>query len=303
MWFKNLHIYRLSEPFTLSGAALDEKLAEYPARDCGALETFSYGWEKPLGRRGDQLIHEVGGSIMLCARKVVKVLPAGVINEFVKQRAEEIEDNEGRPVRRRERLEIKEDVIAELLPQAFVQSNLTYAYIDTKGGWLIVDASSEKKAEELVEKLRESLGSLPVRPLTTNESPLAELTSWLSGGEPAPNFTLLDECELRDFSDEGGVVRCRRQDLTSDEVRGHLDAGKQVVKLALAWNERLEFVLGEDLTVKRLRFSDEIQEEAADQGAEDEQARFDADFVIMSGELSAFLPALAEAFGGLEGEG
>jgi len=302
MWFKNLQIYRLSEPFELDGDALNEKLAEQPARECGAMETYSYGWERPLGRKGDQLIHPSGACLMVSARKVEKVLPAGVINDFVRQRAEEVEDNEGRPVRRRERLEIKEQVIAELLPQAFVQSHQTYAYIDTRGGWLVVDAASEKKAEALVEKLRESLGSLPLRPLTTRESPAAVLTSWLNGGQPADGFTLLDECELRDPSDEGGVVRCRRQDLASDEIRVHLDAGKQAVKLALAWNERIDFLLAEDLSIKRLRFSDEVLEEAADQEAEDERARFDADFVLMCGELSGFLPALAEAFGGLEGE-
>ncbi|MCP4127004.1 MAG: recombination-associated protein RdgC, partial [Gammaproteobacteria bacterium] len=77
---------------------------------------------------------------------------------------------------------------------------------------------------------------------------------------------------------------------------------KQVVRLALEWDERVSFVLSEDLSIKRLGFMDIIQEEAAEVSAEDDSARFDADFAIMSLELGRFIPRLLEQFGGLERE-
>ncbi len=300
MWFKNLRIYRLTESFPLTAEELNQKLEEHPARDCGVLETYSYGWDRPLGRKGELLVHTAGHSILLCARRTDKVLPNSVVNEMVEERVAEIEEGEGRTVRRKERMEIKDAVTVELLPRAFVQSRRTYAYLDTQGGWLLIDATSDKKADELVEKLRESIGSLPLRPLSSAKAPAHVMTNWLLGEEALGDFVLLNECELRDTSDEGGVVRCRNQDLTSEEVRNHLEAGKQAVRLGLAWNERLEFLLSEDLSVRRLRFGEPIQEQAAEVESDDELARFDADFTLMSLELGQFIPALIEAFGGLE---
>ncbi|WVM94548.1 recombination-associated protein RdgC [Halopseudomonas pachastrellae] len=65
-----------------------------------------------------------------------------------------------------------------------------------------------------------------------------------------------DDCELRDTSEDGGVVRCKRQDLASDEIQLHLSAGKQVSQLMLQWQEKLSFSLDDKLTLKRVKFED-----------------------------------------------
>ena len=93
-------------------------------------------------------------------------------------------------------------------------------------------------------------------------------------------------------------MECKNHDLTAPEIQNHLEAGKEVVKLAVNWNERLGFVLDDSLGIKRLRFLDAVQEQAADVEADNEADRFDADFSIMSLELAAFLPRLLELFGG-----
>ncbi len=302
MWFRNLQLFHLQQPFKLTPEELHHNLEPQAVKECGRLEPFSYGWEKPLGRDGGQLTHAANGCIMLCARKEEKILPASVVREKLAEKVEEIEEAESRKVRRREKEELKDILMQQLLPQAFTKSALTYAYIDPKGSWLIVDASSPKKAEELINLLRDSLGSLKLKPLTTAQSPISVMTAWLGEKGPQGGFIVSDECELRDPMEEGGIVRCRRQDLMGDEIESHLKAGKQVVKLALEWDERISFVLCDDLSIKRLGFMDIIQEEAADVAAEDDAARFDADFAIMSLELGRFIPRLLEQFGGLEKE-
>ncbi len=298
MWFKNLAALRFTEPFGLDVKELEERLEQRRFRHCGSLEPVSAGWSAPLGKDSFPLVHGTGGFFMICLQKEEKILPASVVNELVNERVGEIEETQGRPVRRKERDGIRDEVMQDLLPRAFSHSRRTYGYIDPRGGWLVVDSASAKKTEEFASLLRQALGSLPVVPLATRERPGAVMTQWLTNGGPPPDITLESECELRSPEEDGGIVRCRRHDLDVPEIQNHLEAGKEVIKLAFTWNDRLSLMLDEALTVKRLRFLDLVQEEAAEVETDDPLQRFDADFAVMSLELAAFLPRLAELFGG-----
>ena len=299
MWFKNLRLFRLTKPFDLSPEALHEQLTKKASRPCAGLEPSTYGWTAPLGRNSELLTHAANGYIMICTRKEEKVLPAAVVQEILAEKIATIEEKEARTIRRNEKEELRQEILVDLLPKAFSKSNRTYAYIDPKGSWLIVDASSASKAEELVSLLRETLGTLPAIPPNVNSAPASILTNWLNGLAVPANYAIEDQCELRDPSAEGAVIRCTKQDLLSDEIQVHLKAGKQVTKLAIEWHEHLTCVLCDDLSIKRLRFLDIIQETAADE-AIDEASRFDADFALMTLELSRFIPSILDAFGGEE---
>ncbi|MCF6239575.1 MAG: recombination-associated protein RdgC [Candidatus Marinimicrobia bacterium] len=298
MWFKNLRLYLLTKPFTLSAEALHDQLATKEFHPCGNISPFSYGWVSPLGKHGELLTHAANGYIMLCAQREEKVLPASVVREYVTEKVTAIEEEQARTVRRKERDQIKDEVLLDLLPRAFSRSTRTFAYLAPKDGWLVVDAASASQAEDLVSLLRESLGGLSAVLPSVNNSPAQALTQWLSNQAAPTGFVIEDQCELRDPKQEGGVVRCTRQDLAAEEVMSHLTAGKQVAKLALEWNERLSCILADDLTIQRLRFLDVIQEAAQEVEADDEAGLFDADFALMTLELARFIPALLEVFGG-----
>ena len=154
MWFKNLALYRFTEPFTLATDDLEAKLADKQFRPCGSHDEFSLGWTSPVGNATEQLIHASNGFIMLCLKKEEKVIPAAVINEMLQEKVSEKEDQEARKLSKKERSTLKDELIFELLPRAFSFSKKTYAYIDPKGGWIIVDAASAKKAEDLLSHLR-----------------------------------------------------------------------------------------------------------------------------------------------------
>ncbi|OAI02799.1 recombination-associated protein RdgC [Methylomonas methanica] len=296
MWFKNLAVYRFTEPFTLDAAFLEQKLQQQPFRSCGSHDEFSFGWTAPLGRASDALVHANNGFMMLCGKKEEKVVPASVINEMLQERINEIEEREARKLPAKERSRIKDELIFELLPRAFSFSRKTYAYIDSQGGWLVVDAASAKKAEDMLSQLRKCLGSLPIVPLTATAKPASVMTQWLIDNTSPKDILIEDECELRSPEEEGSIIRCKRHDLALPEIKNHLDSGKQVIKLAMSWAERISFVLDENLAVKRLKFLDLIQEQAADIEAFDEVEQFDADFSIMTAELALFLPRLLELF-------
>ncbi|WP_031434503.1 recombination-associated protein RdgC [Methylomarinum vadi] len=298
MWFKNLAVYRFTEPFTTSVDEFEEKLQEKRFRPCGSHDESSLGWTAPLGKGAEQLVHAANGFFMVALKKEEKVVPAAVVNEMLQEKIDDIEEREARKLARKERTRIKDELIFELLPKAFAFSRKTYAYIDPKGGWIVVDAAAAKKAEDLLSTLRQCLGSLPVVPLNTAENPVAIMTDWLMNQTSPGDISIEDECELRSQSDEGAIVRCKRHDLTLPEIKNHLDNDKQVIKLALNWADRLSFLLDEHLAVKRLKFLDLIQDQVADIDAGTDVERFDADFSIMTMELANFLPRLVELFGG-----
>jgi len=124
------------------------------------------------------------------------------------------------------------------------------------------------------------------------------LTQWLLNNKAPDDITIEDECELRSPEEAGGIIRCKRHDLALPEIKNHLDTGKEVIKLALSWADRISFIIDENLSIKRLRFLDLIQDQVADIETNDEATQFDVDFSIMSAELANFLPRLTELFGG-----
>jgi recombination associated protein RdgC len=293
--FKNARIYRLGTPFGHTAAALEELLGTRRFRPCGPVETAVMGWSAPLGEETAALVHGVGGCLLLCARKQERLLPSAAVAEAVDERIAEIETGEARDVGRSERRALREQVVGEMLPRAFTRSRRTWLYIDTEADWLVVDAGSEKQAEEVVSMLRQTLETLPAKPPAPRQPPAGILTAWLlDGGAPA-DFVPADACELRDSEDSGSVIRCKGQDLASEEILNHLRAGMQVVKLALEWDERLAFVLADDLSLKRLRVGDALLDELDD--GDDPAARLDAEFALMALQLRALIARLDTLFG------
>ena len=302
MMFKNLRLYRLANPFAQSPEGLHGHLETAAFRPCGSLEQETLGWVPPLGRRATLLAHGAGGAILICARKEARMLPAAVINEELAERVAAIEDIEGRQVGRKERQELKDQIVHELLPRAFTRSSHIYAMILPRSGWVVVDTTSKVRAEELLSLLREALGSFPVAVPRPQSDPSAIMTSWLAGERLPGGLELGDECELKESGEEAGSIRVKGVELLSDEIRKHLDAGRRVVKLALGLDERQRFVLDEELVVRRLVFEDVVLEPLQDVDGDDELARMDAQFALLSLELEAMLPRILEWFGGEEGK-
>ncbi len=298
MWFKNLQLYRFSKPFELNSEALNEQLGSHSFVPCGSQDLTRSGWVPPLGRHGSELVHVTNGYLMVCCKRQDKLLPAAVINEELEEKALQIEEREARTLPRKERQTLKEEVIFSLLPRAFVRSALQFAYISPRDNLLVVDASSAKRAEALIDSLREAVGPLSLIPLAAKNQPIEVMTQWVNSGNPTLGFELGEECELRDNADISNVIRCKNQDLTAAEMLNHLKTGMHVSKLALSWQQRVEFVLDEKLVIKRLRFSDVLQDKANEVEAEDVAQQFDVDFSIMALELSEFFKALVSALGG-----
>jgi len=297
MWFRNLCIYRLNEPFAFDAEQLAGRLADFAFQPVARTEPFSRGWVSPAPD-SEALVYASGSQLLVCLQEESRLLPASVIREALDERVAEREAAEYRKLGRKEKDRLKEEITVELLPRAFTRAKRLYAWIDTRNGYLVVDTAAWRQAEDLTELLRACLGSLPVQPVTAESNPQPVMTEWLARQSEPADIEIGDEAVFEDPQNEGAEVRCKRLDLHSGEVTAHIKAGKLVRRLALTWDERMGLVLDADLSVKRLKFLDVIREGEGEFTPESAAERFDADFAIMTLELSRFLPRLTELFGG-----
>jgi recombination associated protein RdgC len=293
MFFRNLTLFRF--PTTLDFSQLDTLLPEMQLKPVGALELSSRGFVSPFGRNEPELFHRIGDAIWLTVGGEDKILPSSVVNDLLGKKLAEIEEKEGRKPGGRTRKRIKEDLVHELLPRAFVKPSRTDALLDLQHGVVAVDSASRKSAEDVVSQIRGALGSFPALPLNAEVAPRNILTGWIAG-EPLPEgLALGEECELKDAMDGGAVVKCQNQDLQGDEIAKHLEAGKQVTRLALTLDDHLSFVLGEDLVVRKLKFLEGAVDQLENTEREDLRAELDARFALMSGEVKRLFSVLEAA--------
>ncbi|PVX32081.1 recombination associated protein RdgC [Pasteurella langaaensis DSM 22999] len=294
MWFKNVLIYKLTKELDWSG--LQDQLAQHQYFPCNQSDMSKFGWTTPL--RGSELLHfSVGKQILLVAHKEEKILPSHVVKAELDERIRHLEEKEARKLKKTEKQALKDDVVAMLLPRAFSKNQQTAIWINAETNLIYVDAAANKRAEDALALLRKSLGSLPVVPLAFVIEPALAMTNWIAQSNIPQYLTALEEGELKAAEDKG-IIRCKNQSLESEEIFSHLEKGKLVTKLALDWDEHLSFVFCEDGSLKRLKFADQIREKNDDILKEDFAQRFDADFILMTGELTKLTAFLLDDLGG-----
>lgn len=296
MWFNNIYFFTFTRQFTLTMEQLEQHLAEHLFTPCASTEQSHFGWINVLGKHGHSTVHESNGSMLICARKEEKIIPSAVIKDMIDAKTEVLEVEQGRSATKKEREQFKEDIIFELLPRAFSRVVDTHAYICPERNIIVVNSASRGKAEDLLALLRKVLGTLPVTSVSPEKAPDEVMTEWLSDKSISNKFTLGMEAEFHALGDDGAIIRAKNQDLASEEIKKHLDADKYVVKLALEWDESMSFILNDDLSIKRLKFFDVLQEQNDDIDSDDVIAKLDADFALMSGELNRLIRDLLSEF-------
>ena len=295
MWFKNLQIYRLPAPWAMSREQLETALAPQAFQAANSIDLQNQGWAPP--RDNGSLVHAVNQQFLLCLATERKLLPSSVVNQVSKAKAAEIEEQQGFKPGRKQMKEIKEQVTDELLPRAFTIRSDTRVWIDPVNGWLVVDAGTAAKADDVIKLLVKGVNRLPLRALRVKQSPVAAMTEWLVADEAPYGFTVDQDTELRSTGETKATVRYVRHTLEAEDVRRHIAGGKQCTRLALTWSDRISFVLTEALTLKRITALDVIKESDDGMSRNDEE-RFDGDMLLMTGELGRMMTALVEALGG-----
>ncbi len=293
--FKNLTIYRIAPEWQPDLGALEAALDKNRFVPCGPTQQKSSGWVEPRGEAHAPLVESVGGHWMLKLMGEQRVVPSPVVRKRAEDIAAHIENTTGRKPGKREMKELKEQALMELLPMAFTRQSATRVWIAPQERFLVLDAGSMAKADEVTTLLVKALDGLSLTLLQTAMSPAVAMTHWLGSGEAPAQFSIDRECELKTTDEMKSVVRYARHALDTDEVKQHIANGKVPTRLAMTWQDRVSFMLTDALQLKKLAFLDVVLDEAANDGME---KGFDADVAIATGELVQLLPDLLEALGG-----
>jgi recombination associated protein RdgC len=297
MWFKNLVVYRLPADWTVSAVELEERLAQRSLQPCGSFDMQSRGWVHAGVTQ--RFVHTTHGQHLIALGVEQKLLPASIVRQVAADRAKDLEQQQGFPVGRRQMRELKERVTEELRARALTRRRVTRAWIDPQHGWLVVDAAGAARADELIETLRDTLGSLAVQFIETQRSLPITMAAWLALGDAPLHFTIDQDLELQAADKSKAAIRYVRHPLDGKEIRAHLSAGMMVTRLGLTWNDRIAFVLTEKLQVKRVEFLfiDKDRPDGEGEGQPGKEEQFDIDFMLMTGELARMLGELGDALG------
>ncbi|MGI0120258.1 recombination-associated protein RdgC [Zooshikella sp. RANM57] len=292
MLFKNAYIFSYPAASSeLNLENLSDNLAQEKFKECTSQQHSSYGFVPPVPGN-ESYIRVVNRCVLFCLQTQEKVLPAKVIKNEVSKEVESIKAREERNVGKKETAKIKEDVLCRLLPDAFSQYSKVYGYIDLENGFLIINASTARKAELVSSLLRNAMGRLKVFIFITKSNPSRIFSDWVFKDGPPEVIQLDDQIELKDDVDNS-VARIHGQNIAS--IRGealvHYKAGKKISKLGIVY-DGLSCVLHNDCQLKSLKFDENLSFSC--------ESGFNACFLIQSRLISGLYSYLIKLFGGLE---
>lgn len=281
MWFKNLQIFQLKDTENFSSTDLVTKLPDHPLRECGSQDEFTFGW-LPLIRNSEQWSISSDLCMLVRAGKEEKVLPTAVVREELEAKVAEIELVEGRKVGRKEKADLKEELVFSLRPKAFAKRSDVWAYIDLKAKLLVLNSTNAGMTEQLFKLLQTTLGSFPMVPLQATVSPSSIMTDWLVKNDVPASLETGDEVEIQDTSEDRAKIRFKSLEPLSEDVTRHLEQGMSVKNLALRWTDKMSFVLNDDLRLKKVKFDDTLKDNAFNDSQGGALSDMDANFALMS---------------------
>jgi len=180
-------------------------------------------------------------------------------------------------------------------PLTLAKSKQVLGYISPADNLLVIGTASAAEAELFINCIRDSIGTFTVVPPQVKQKPQDIFTNWLLRRKLPENFQLGNQCDLLDI-EETSTVSCRRQDLDTQEIRSHLEAGKICTRLGILWHGDLSMSVDKDIVLRQIKIESMTDEDEFQD--HDPIAKLDAEFVTMTLEFGRFLPELMSALGG-----
>lgn len=274
---------------------IEECLTTHAFVPCGPSQVSSVGFVPPRAA-GGAMVEAIDGQWLMKLAIETRSVPASTLRREVEKRVADIEKQTGRKPGKKERKDLKEDVLLELLPRAFTKLAHVNAWINPHAKTLVLDTPSASRADDVASTLVQAIDGMTLMGINTKIDPAPAMASWLADGEAPEGFAIDRDCELKATDESRAIVRYVNHPLDTEEVKQHISDGKRPTKLAMTWDDRVSFVLTDSGALRSLAYLDGTMEVA---GSKEEKAdAFDADAALCTGELSKLMAAMTEALGG-----
>lgn len=296
MQFKNARIFQLPQDFTIESDTFSEQLEHDALKPCGPQDMASQGWVSPFNRQSDVYCWQSGSAQLIMFAIEEKILPAAVVNQELQEKVSSIQTDTGSKPGRKVQSDMKQEILFELLPQAFTRLKKMGAYIDNELNLLVVDSASQNPAENLVSQLRQTLGSFKAEAFGESSAMATVLTKWVTDGHAEGGFEFGSSIVLETLDEAKSVIRAKNVNYLTDEMQRHIENGYLVTQIGLIFDDRVEFTLTHDFAVKSIKFTDVVLDELEHEAIESEEQLLDSRFTLLSLELRELYKALFHIF-------
>lgn len=291
--FKNAIIFKTGGLWSQDLVDMEVALGTNVFTPCEPYQYHRCGWVPPRGFEHGALVESTAGQRILCLQFETKSVPAATVKRHLDERVAKIEREEGRKPGRRETRDLKDEIERSLLPHAFPKTTRVLVWFDLENQRLIVDTSSQTRADEVITELVRAIPQIQITPLITERAPQGAMMTWLVG-EPDQwpyLFAAGRFVELNSGDEMKSTVKFDRHHLDDAEMRHHIKQGKFPTKLGMDWDGRVSFVLTYAMRLRNIKLLDTVIEGKTEGG-------FDADVAIVTGELTSMIDNLIAALGG-----
>lgn len=275
---------------------LEKALQHMPFVPTTGQQNKSVGWVPPRAD-GGLFVESVNSQLIMRFMSETRQVPASVVQSRVDELAAIVETNSGRNPGKKERRDLQEQAVAELLPSAFPRKRATWVWIDREKSRLIIDSTSAGVVDDIITALVKLVDGFVAEPQKTVMHPSAAMACWLEGQCAPGDFDIGKACELKSIDETKAVVRYKNHSLLINEVEAHIATGKFPASLELEWDGRVSFTLTDSLQLKKISFSDGVlgQSKAQGQRADD----FDGNVLMSTSEIGQMLDELIAELDGV----
>lgn len=262
---KNAIVFNAELP---NAKLMEEHLKEAAFTPASEFTTGSHGFV-PNEITG-YLVSSFAGGYSITLRIDEKVIPSSAVNSEVDHKVKEIEaENPDYKVSHKERLAIKESVIADHIPTALTKTTLVNAYYHIEDGFLYIDTSSRNIARVFMGLIVSSVGSVKTETINVSGLKYGLTTRFNAMLAGAPDRDVFGELYVtnnvtlarKQQGEAKEVVNYRNIELAScDDLQDLIGSHFQVESISLA-NDHLEFKLDCEFKLKSLDWCTDEQDQ------------------------------------------